>query len=86
MRSRSNKLSYPYPYPVSLTLFLCSLGKEVKELERERSRLGVQVNPLQEQLTMLQGQVQAQEARLRDTAPDKKKVSQLIFLLIRGTV
>jgi chromosome segregation ATPase len=54
---------------------LLRLGKEVKELERERSKLGVEVNPLQEQLTMLQGQVKDQEIRLKETAPDKKKVS-----------
>ncbi len=47
----------------------------MKELERENSRLGVEVNPLQEQLRMLEGQVQAQEARLKETAPDKKKVN-----------
>ncbi len=50
------------------------LGKEVKELEREKARLEFEVRPLQENLRILEGQVKDQQARLKETALDKNKV------------
>ena len=50
------------------------LKNEIKDLKKQHSKLSVEVNPLKDQVTMLEGQVADQTQRVKDATPDKKQV------------
>eukprot|EP00090_Calanus_glacialis_P026751 TRINITY_DN42055_c0_g1_i1.p1 TRINITY_DN42055_c0_g1~~TRINITY_DN42055_c0_g1_i1.p1 ORF type:complete len:1294 (+),score=513.23 TRINITY_DN42055_c0_g1_i1:38-3919(+) len=51
--------------------------KEILEMKKQQGKLRVEVNPLKEQVVMMEKQVADQENRVKEAAPDKKVVKEM---------
>ena len=53
------------------------LRNDLKDFKKKQSKLQVEVNPLKEKAAMFKGQLENQRKKVKDVAPDKKKVLEL---------
>merc|ERR1719233_2139797 len=52
--------------------------REIQEMKKQHGKLKVEVNPLKEQVVMMEQQVADQENKVKEAAPDKKIVKEMM--------
>merc|ERR1719233_346060 len=52
--------------------------REIQEMKKQYGKLKVEVNPLKEQVAMMERQVADQENKVKEAAPDKKIVKEMM--------
>ena len=58
--------------------FIFTTKKEILEMKKQLGKLRVEVNPLREQVVMLERQVSTQQEKVKEAAPDKNKVKEMM--------